>query len=239
MPDVAVGAPGYGSNGAVLVVSGTERGRDDLGVALATWEGEDAGETGAALAPAGDVDGDGFGDLFLAAPGTGSQDGWVYLLTNLAEGGSTDDAAVSWRGESGAGTALAAGDLDGDGTADVVIGSPLEGGDAGAVYVAFGDDDAELAIGGEGRDAVGSGVATGDLDGDGVDELIVGLPGWDDRGAVAIRQGPVEGEISAEDADILLEGEDSEGLAGIAVASGQDADGDGRDDLIVGASGHV
>jgi hypothetical protein len=96
----------------------------------------------------------------------------------------------------------------------------------------------DLAVTGAEDEGVGTSVAAGDLDGDGADDLIVGLPGWEGIGAVAVRMGPVDGAVDAADADLWLAGEDSESRAGISVASGQDADGDGRDDLLVGASDH-
>src|SRR5437867_2137100 len=78
-----------------------------------------------------------------------------------------------------------AGDFNGDGFDDIVVGAPFVGAtDAGAAYVFFGgpsmDAVADLTINGTGSDSLGWSVAgAGDINGDGFDDIIVGAPGAD------------------------------------------------------------
>lgn len=162
------------------------------------------------------------------------------------------------------GTSLASADVNGDGRSDLVIGDPLadpQGGsrtDAGAVYVIFGaaawtDVDlashaADLTIYGRtSGDRLGRSVAAADLDGDGVADIVAGAneadpSGRADAGSVAVVLGNPNrppGEVvdlmtAAGDLEILGAAPGDE--LGITVASG-DFDGDGEDDLAIGAHG--
>src|SRR5689334_19806947 len=99
-----------------------------------------------------------------------------------------------------AGTAVSAGDLNGDGRPDVIVGAPLADGasrhDSGAAYVIYGGGPRlrNLDLGNLGsagfridgvaaRDAAGTSVAAvGDVNGDGVADVLVGAPGADNNG---------------------------------------------------------
>ncbi len=162
------------------------------------------------------------------------------------------------------GAALAAGDIDGDGCDDLVIGSPGEDVgpqvDAGAVIVIYGASggfgassraeplvyqDSGLAGFTEARDLVGASVASGDFNCDGYDDLAAGAPGesidaMSNAGAVSIAWGSADG-LAGEPVTVFQ----SDGLAGFlerndrtgtALAVG-DYNGDGCDDLAVGAPG--
>ncbi len=154
------------------------------------------------------------------------------------------------------------GDFDGDGYGDVAIGAPLAGVDGqGAVYILFGrgeDIPDTVQLRGEGGssmttlygaaagDFLGSALAAaGDVDGDGYDDLVIGATGLDggapdSGGAYLLFGGPrpaSQSSIEDLDADRLLriDGVAAGDETGIAVAGGGDIDGDGFDDILIGA----
>jgi hypothetical protein len=151
------------------------------------------------------------------------------------------------------------GDFDGDGFTDFAIGAPEAGGDArGAVHIVFGaggrlPDLVQLA-GGDGvvtlegsaaGDRLGTSVAAaGDVNGDGLADLVVGAIGVDgggaDSGAAYVVYGgarPAAGSIEALPAERLLrvDGLEAGDELGRSVAGGADVDGDGFDDILIGA----
>ena len=106
------------------------------------------------------------------------------------------------------------------------------------------DADANVILNGQSADdQLGFSVASaGDFNGDGLDDVIVGALRDDnsgsDSGSAFIFFGGVTGTKSADaDADVILNGQSAGDLFGISVASAGDFNGDGLDDVIVGASG--
>ena len=139
----------------------------------------------------GDFDGDGIDDVALGVPESDlsrPQGGAVFIFKGSATGlpdaptwtitGSSDTAQF--------GSVLAAGDLDGDGKADLAISAPgddLTVADSGAVYLyAIGPDGPRQLrppLTGLGRGNFGAALAIADVDGDGDQDLVVGSPGAD------------------------------------------------------------
>ncbi|MES2637824.1 MAG: integrin alpha [Myxococcota bacterium] len=243
--------------GAVYVVRGPVYGTVDLSAADAVLFGSTPGELAGWIADGvGDVDADGYADLLVGAPswpGARPYEGRAYLVRGPVTGAldlATADAVL--HGEpsphawceiwSQTGESLgAAGDVDGDGHDDVLVGAPGHGCGKGAAWLLYGPvdgtielaTDADTTFVGEGY-AVGYFVASaGDTDGDGRPDPLIGVPTGERR--LAIFQSPGVGILSIDEADAwLIEGADGfEGTGGLHLG---DTNGDGHDDLLTGNS---
>ncbi len=177
-PDLIVGSPGRdGGRGRARVFSGA------TGAVLHVFDGDAGGdEFGFAVGGAGDVDADGFADVIVGAPfhaGVGAASGRAYVFSGRTgdllfaqEGGAAED----WLGYAVAG----AGDVDGDGYADLVIG--IRNGDCGGLnsgcarVVSGRSAEVMYALSGEaGGNAFGAAVdGVGDVNGDGFADFAVG-----------------------------------------------------------------
>ena len=241
-PDIAASAPNDNSLGTAIgrvhVVSGASGQLlfDVPGIATAS-------EFGGSLAAAGDVNGDGTPDLIigarLATTANGAGSGLVRVVSGVD--GSTLHDFLGPDAFDNAGWSVAGpGDVDGDGLADVAFGIPgaasPAGGDWGVVQVRSGADGALLATfwSDAGDGSFGHAIAAaGDVDGDGLPDLAVGLSEADDAagGAGALRFYSVAtGELTASWA-----GPYANDQAGFAVSSAGDVDNDGTVDIVVGA----
>jgi hypothetical protein len=216
---------------------------------------------GASVAGAGDVNGDGLGDLLIGAPGTSyanradSGAAWVVF-------GSADAPELSLRSPGtravrilgaagdGLGSAVASvGDLDGDGRRELAVGA-AGGSAAYVVYSATLGSGVDLAapagrayrIGGTPGERAGAAVAgVDDMNGDGLGEVLVGAPaaGGGAGAAFAVWGRPPPAAAPVDLAALGTQGFAMLGSggeqAGTAVAGMGDATGDGRPDIAVGA----
>ena len=234
---------------------------------------------GKAVSGAGDVNDDGYGDFLVAAPTAdpnGTDSGAVAVVFGAATSASSITAS-SLDGTNGfvingvaagdrLGTSVAdAGDINGDGFADIIVGAHLSdtnGTDAGAAYIVFGKASGFSAIldlstldGANGLtingiaagDYAGRAVAgAGDVNGDGFDDVLIGAPkaspNGTDSGEVYIIFGAASGlgsvfELSNLDGinGLTLAGIAADDFTGVSVEGAGDVNGDGFDDMIIGA----
>jgi len=250
-----------GGNNVAFLFQGPIDPAASVDIATATQFAADAPIT--AIAPAGDLDGDGFGDVLFGASRAGVAElpykpGVTYVVRGGQPYGGVNDLAqslavlVGESDEDDAGiTVDGLGDFNGDGADDLLIGAPNEDsaeGAAGAAYVVYGPisgevalADAELKLLGERRSHFsGHSVASCDANGDGSPDLIIGSPGEAleegyELGASYLVLGPVSGQVSLSASDAKRHGEVSAERAGTAVAAPGDITGDGLDDYVVGS----
>ncbi len=260
--DLLIGAPGYDSDatnsGAAWLVLGPVAGDHDLSErADALLAGTDASDAcGTSLVVTGSVGGDDGMDLWVGEPNYADGKGRAYLVLGPPEGESeirTHDGRIQGTEEGDKiGSAVGdAGDIDGDGKSDLIVGAPGAGGAgtrSGRVYLvldelrgAIGAADADALLDGEAEgDQAGAAVSgAGDQDGDGYAEILVGAQGDDDNGAdagaVYVVSGASRGSASLGATTTKLLGREAGSYAGYSVALAGDVNADGAPDVLVGA----
>jgi len=248
--DVIVGALWNGAGGNGVGRSYIYFGGASMdNVADVTMTGEAAGDWfGHSVSTAGDVNGDGYGDVIVGAYNfVGSNAGRSYIyfggtsMDNTADVTMTGEVADDDFGIS----VSTAGDVNGDGYNDVIVGASSNdaGGDlAGRAYIYFGgasmDNSADVTMTGEAvGDRFGTSVSTaGDVNGDGYSDIIVGANFNDAGGNIAGRSYIYFGGISMDSsADVTMTGEAADNRFGVSVSTAGDVNGDGYSDVIVGA----
>ena len=209
---------------------------------------------------------------YLADPGTTPRTdaGKTYVIFGSSspsitvdlDSQSADITVYGRDADDNSGYVVASGDVNGDGYCDVIIGAygadpgdPPRA-DAGETYVVFGSSSppstidlstqsADITVCGaaEGNWS-GWAVASGDINGDGCDDIIIGAIMADPYGRIRAGEtyvifgfspsSPVIVDLNTQSADVTVCGNYSDEYSGCAVASG-DINGDGYDDIIVGA----
>ncbi len=227
--------------------------KPDIPIASVTVvDGASGDMLGRSLSRIRDQDGDGQGDVVIAAPGHQGYTGAVYRFSSADLDGdlSLKEATLVFTGsEAGgyAGFGLATGDLDGDGVDDLLIGAPSLAQTTGAVYLlsgtlsgTVGEEDGDVLAGEVAGGGFGVRLATGDLNGDGSLETAVSATSdgtaWSEGGAVYVFSGPPQGS-GPDDAQATLYGENLYGYGGISIAMLSDTLGDAHADLLVGEYG--
>jgi len=235
--DFVVGAPQDGVGpGWARLFSGVD------GSEIRTFAGAAAGDRfGAAVAGLRDLDGDGKGDVLVGAPGSDAAGADAGRATVLGGGdGSVIHAFDGERDGAELGASVAnPGDVDLDGTDDLLMGAPNRlSGALGSAHLRSGRDGSTLAsFAGSGH--FGAAVAgTGDLEHDCVPDLAIGAPAENaDRGELHVFSGSSGAEIA------LLGGFWNNGVVGpgsgvgSSIAALGDFDGDGLADLAAGGPG--
>ena len=253
--DLVVAAYGYdnGQNneGRVYLFPGSASGL----ATTATWTAEPNAADAAfgwALSSAGDVDGDGYSDVIVGAPDISVgqfEEGKTYLYSGSSSGLET---TASWTHEGNSveanfGNAVnPAGDVNGDGYADVAIGAGKYSNpetEEGAAYLFLGSatglssTHSWFVESNQTGARYGNAQPAGDVDGDGFSDLVVTAWRYDngqtDEGMAFLYYGSPAGPSTT--ASWSAESSQNGALLGISVSSAGDVNGDGFDDVIAGA----
>ena len=266
LDDVLVGAPRYdetltivnkkisysNDQGRALLYLGTTTGLATKPVVL---KGKQVGAQFGFSAASGHFNSDNLGDLVIGAPqfDNGQTDeGRAYLYRGSVSNGVL---GPSWSAEGNSiyarfGYSIASGDVNNDTYDDVIIGAPLytngQGQDReGRAYLFLGQPNGfqpvpSWSLEGDANNAYfGYSVAAGDVDRDGFDDLIVGAPHFRLGQSRVGRTFAFYSELGVPSlqADWIGEGEQNGEGFGWSISSGGDFDGDGTEDLVIGASG--
>ena len=285
--DVIVGAPfndlGGNAAGAAYVIFGGPGGFEPIDLSNlqaadgVRVQGVSSGDlAGLTVSSAGDVNGDGFDDVLIGVPSSGYG---AFTLAYLIFGEATPPASINLSSLApsdgfamfgdythpyvAALSVSGAGDVNGDGFADIIVGSKYDnpgagsyGSAAGAAYVVFGHSGAfgsvdltslsptgGFEIIGAPESYAGTSVSgAGDVNGDGFDDIIVGVPYGSDAGQAYVIFGKASGfgtiDLSnlVSGAGFVIQGAVAGDYAGFSVSSAGDVNGDGFADIIVGAS---
>ena len=235
---------------ALLFLSGSMAALSTIAMAFSGPDGANYVHTGAAagdrfgfsVSSAGFINGDGKEDVIAGAPrhdAGGNNSGCAEALKGAAmqskfviDGAKPGDG-FGWSVAGGA-------DLDGDGRDDLIIGAPFNddhGSKAGRIYAYSGRNRALLwsRLGQHAGDQFGYAVASaGDMNGDGVPDVLVGAPGFDAAGGIDAGRAYV---LSGSNGATIwsVNGEFEGDRFGSSVVGMPDVDDDGIDDFAVGA----
>nr|WP_298937103.1 FG-GAP-like repeat-containing protein [uncultured Dyadobacter sp.] len=241
---------GQVNEGAAFIYQGSSAGLNPVPLSVLESNQGDAW-LGSAVAPAGDVNGDGFSDVIIGscAYDSGQKDeGAAFIWFGGAKSIQSSNYSIIENNQvvSGSGYSVAnAGDVNGDGYSDILVGAYLfDNGQSaeGVAFLYYGSpagimlNTGKLLECNQAGAAFGRVASAGDINGDGYGDVLVGAPSFDNgqnnEGSVFIFHGSaggLGGIVTTIESDI------TDAFMGNAVSSAGDVNGDGFDDIIIGA----
>ncbi|MGD8777844.1 MAG: T9SS type A sorting domain-containing protein [Ignavibacteria bacterium] len=206
---------------------------------------------GCSVASAGDVNGDGIGDIIVGAHSYSLWTTRAYIFYGGAAMDGTPDVIITREdtGEHFGWSVSSAGDVNNDNIDDVIVGAQYYSSSTGRVYIFYGSStlsynidaaDADVIITGENEyDYFGSSIASiGDVNNDNIDDIIVGANYYsngDGPGCTYIFYGgSLNSTIAASSANVIITGETDGDCFGYSVSCAGDVNGDNKNDFIIG-----
>ncbi len=277
-PEADPGDPPRSNAGEVYVIFGSSSPLSTIDLstqsANITVYGKDADDLSGCAVASGNVNGDGFDDIIIGAKQSyftsASGPGKVFVILGSSfptppyiidlNATSADITICGDAANDNSGWAVASGEINGDSYDDIIIGAPYADPDgrtdAGETYVIFGEaftppitidlstDEADITVlGDDGPDESGYAVASGDVNDDGFGDIIIGARLADNGSLINAGETYVIFgsnspstliDLSKNSPSITIYGDANDERSGCAVASG-DVNGDGYDDLVIGA----
>ncbi|MBL0108083.1 MAG: FG-GAP repeat protein [Ignavibacteria bacterium] len=239
--DVIVGAVGYSSStGRAYIFLG---GASMNNTADVTMTGETTfNEFGESVSSAGDVNSDGYSDVIVGAAGYSSSTGRAYIFLGGTSMNNIVDVTMTGEADRFGESVSSAGDVNGDGYSDVIVGARNYSFSTGRAHIYFGgasmNNIADVTMTGETtNNDFGTYVSSaGDLNGDGYSDVIVGAAEYSSNtGRAYIFLG---GASMNNTADVSMTGDTTNNYLGTSVSTAGDVNGDGYSDMIVGAYGY-